>query len=87
MSGLTLKVRYDDGFVAYLNGTEIARRGFTGTPAWDSQADSAGEADGQDWDGLIDVAQNIREVKAGANVLAIQAMNSGSTSSDFLISR
>ena len=23
---LTLRMRYDDGFVAYLNGTEIARR-------------------------------------------------------------
>ncbi len=86
MSGLTLKVRYDDGFVAYLNGQEVARRVFTGTPAWDSEADSAGEADGQDFDALIDLAQNISVLKAGANLLAIQAMNSGSTSSDFLIS-
>src|SRR5687768_3013612 len=25
---LTLRMDYDDGFIAYLNGTEIARRGF-----------------------------------------------------------
>ena len=31
-ASVTLKVRYDDGFVAYLNGVEIARRNFTGVP-------------------------------------------------------
>ena len=31
VAGLTLKIRYNDGFVAYLNGVEIARRNFTGT--------------------------------------------------------
>src|SRR5436309_375673 len=25
---LTLRIDYDDGFLAYLNGTEVARRGF-----------------------------------------------------------
>jgi hypothetical protein len=86
LSGLTLKVRYDDGYVAYLNGKEVARANFTGTPAWNSQADSAGEANGQDFDDFIDISQNISDLKAGANLLAIHAMNGGSTSSDFLIS-
>ena len=35
---LTLRMRYDDGFVAYLNGIEIARALFTGAPAWNSAA-------------------------------------------------
>jgi hypothetical protein len=86
MSGLTLKVRYDDGYVAYLNGQEVARSNFAGTPAWNSHADSAGEANGQDFDDFIDISPNIGALKAGANLLAIHAMNSGSTSSDFLIS-
>jgi hypothetical protein len=86
ITSLTLKVRYDDGFVAYLNGAEIARREFTGTPAWNSEADSAGEANGEDWDEWIDVSQAIGQLQTGANLLAIHAMNSGSTSSDFLIS-
>ncbi len=38
ISKLTLNVRYDDGFVAYLNGTEIARQNFTGAPQWNSAA-------------------------------------------------
>jgi len=27
-----MRVDYDGGFVAYLNGTEVARRGLTGEP-------------------------------------------------------
>ena len=39
LSGLTLKVRYDDGFVAYLNGAEIASEELSvGEPAWNSVA-------------------------------------------------
>jgi hypothetical protein len=31
---MTLRMRYDDGFIVYLNGVEIQRALFTGTPAW-----------------------------------------------------
>ena len=30
------QMQYDDGFIAYLNGTEVARRNFVGDPAWNS---------------------------------------------------
>ena len=33
-----LGVRYDDGYIAYLNGTEIARKNFNGTPDGNSNA-------------------------------------------------
>jgi hypothetical protein len=33
-----LNINYDDGFIAYLNGTEIARANAPGTPAWNSSA-------------------------------------------------
>ncbi len=82
---LTLKVRYDDGFVAYLNGKEVARRNFTGTPSWNSHADTSREADVQGADEYIDISPFIGDLKAGANLLAIHGMNSSSTSSDFLI--
>jgi hypothetical protein len=85
VSMLTLKVRYDDGYVAYLNGNEVARANFTGTPAWNSHADSAGESVGQGWDDSIDISQYRAGLKPGANILAIHAMNAGVTSSDFLI--
>jgi hypothetical protein len=82
---LTLKVRYDDGFIAYLNGQEVARREFTGTPSWDSHADTARESSAQGFDEYIDVSEFAGALKTGANILAVHAMNSGPTSSDFLI--
>ena len=33
-----LQVRYDDGFVAYLNGVEVARANAPSSPQWDSSA-------------------------------------------------
>jgi hypothetical protein len=35
---LTLSLRYDDGFIAYLNGTEVLRRNAPVTTAWNSSA-------------------------------------------------
>ncbi|MBN2507567.1 MAG: lamin tail domain-containing protein, partial [Verrucomicrobia bacterium] len=35
---LTLRLRYDDGFVAYLNGTEVARNNVPAAVAWNSAA-------------------------------------------------
>lgn len=85
VNDLILKVRYDDGFVAYLNGKEVARRNFTGTPAWNSHADSAAESNVQDADEYIDLSVFLGDLKAGANLLAIHGMNASNTSSDFLI--
>jgi hypothetical protein len=83
---LTLKVRYDDAFVAYLNGTQVASRNFTGTPAWNSKADGSREASVQDFDEYIDIYQNGSNLKVGVNVLAIHLMNNSLTSSDLLMS-
>ena len=39
---LEMTLNYDDGYIAYLNGTEIARdNGPAGTPAWNSKASAA----------------------------------------------
>ena len=35
---LHLRVKYDAGFVAYLNGREVARRNAPAAPAWNSAA-------------------------------------------------
>ncbi len=89
LGSMTLDVRYDDGFVAYLNGTEIARAnapGSTGTPV----AFDAG-ASGSHSDSLaiafesIDVSAHVGLLNDGANVLAVHGLNSGTGSSDFLI--
>ncbi len=80
---MTLNAWYDDGFVAYLNGVEIARALFTGAPQWDSHADGGHEAEGLQ---SFDLSPYLALLQPGANLLAIQGMNASSTSSDFLIS-
>jgi hypothetical protein len=79
---MTLRMRYDDGFVAYLNGVEIARSQFAGTPQWDSHADAGHESDGIE---AFDVSGYIGLLRRDSNLLAIQGLNASSTSSDFII--
>jgi hypothetical protein len=86
VAGLTLKVRYDDGFIAYLNGVEVARDMFVGTPQWNSAAnDSHPDAEAVTLTDF-DIAVHAGLLRQGANLLAIHALNTSPTSSDFLIS-
>jgi hypothetical protein len=80
---LTLNMRYDDGFIAYINGTEVQRVLFTGTPAWNSQANSNHEAQSIE---SFDLSDYLGELRRGDNVLAIHGLNVSTTSSDLLIS-
>jgi CotH kinase protein/Lamin Tail Domain/Right handed beta helix region len=86
LTSLSLNIRYDDGFVAYLNGVEIARRNFSGTPAWNSRADASQSDSAAVLPEPIDVSAFISSLKSGGNVLAIQGLNVSPTSSDMLIS-
>ncbi|MGB7327647.1 MAG: lamin tail domain-containing protein, partial [Rubripirellula sp.] len=85
ISDLQLKLFYDDGFVAYLNGTRVLGEndptplGYN-TPATSGHSDTAAVA-GVDFD-LSSFASLLVD---GTNTLAIHAMNSSSGSSDFLI--
>lgn len=85
LSSLTLRMKYDDGFVAYLNGTEIARRNAPATVQWNSFATSnrpvTNAADFED----IDVTGRLNLLAAGANVLAIHGLNDALGSSEFLV--
>jgi len=83
---MRLKVRYDDGFVAYINGIEVARRDFTGTPTWNSSAAGSHNDSAAVNPETIDVSVFIDRLQLGTNILAIQGMNNSLTSSDLLIS-
>ncbi|NIS53452.1 MAG: hypothetical protein GWN67_28870, partial [Phycisphaerae bacterium] len=86
LSDMTLKVRYDDGFVAYLNGAEVARRNLTGTPQWDSAATSENPDSAAVNFENIDISAYINNLRQGDNLLAIHGLNYGAADSDFLIS-
>ncbi len=74
---LLLRVDYDDGFVAYLNGQEIARRGLTNDPVtYSDWADYHPGGAAED----IDVSNFTNLLTSGANLLAIQIHTSPTNS-------
>jgi hypothetical protein len=85
VDSLTLRMKYDDGFVAYLNGTEIARANAPEVPGWNSSAARA-HADEEAVTFVdLDVSPFIGVLLPGANTLAVHGMNSSVGGSDFLI--
>ncbi len=81
---LVLNVQYNDGFIAYLNGVEIARRNFTGVPAWNSAASAAvSTAEGKLES--IQVVSSAAALRSGDNVLALQVLNISASSPDLLM--
>jgi len=82
---LSLRVRYDDGFVAYINGEEMDRDNFSGAPQWDSRPSDHGDSQAVQLL-AFDVTDHLTDLEAGDNLLAIHGMNRKPDSSDFLIS-
>jgi hypothetical protein len=83
---LKLNVRYDDGFVAYLNGVEVARRNFDGEPTWNSNASFSHSDNAAVTFESINISDSLDALQQGSNILAIQGLNVSTTSSDLLIS-
>jgi hypothetical protein len=81
-SGLTLRLKYNDGFVAYLNGTEIARRNAPLTPDWNS-ASTASHSAATIEDIPLTGAPAL--LVSGTNVLAIQGLNLSAGDADFYL--
>lgn len=89
MDYMTLRVRFDDAFIAYINGTEVARSSLApASPAWDSATTD------NVWLPSDSIAFTDYNITAdlgllnpgGSNILAIHGLNSGDGSSDMLIS-
>jgi len=85
LSVLTLRMKYDDGFSAYLNGLPLVSRNAPETLDWSSSAPAAR----QDTDALqfedIDTSPIASTLMEGTNVLAIHGLNVSFEDSDFLI--
>ena len=86
--GLVLDIDYDDGFVAYVNGFEVARANINGSPpAYNATANTDHEAQIYSG-GLPDrfVIDNFQDILVqGNNTLSIQAHNNSNESSDLSI--
>jgi hypothetical protein len=84
---LILRIRYDDGFVAFMNGHEAARdRVNTANPLDWNTAASGGRSDSLVITPTdVDISAMIPHLRIGANILAIQGLNDSLASTDFLI--
>ena len=81
-ASLYLKIRYDDGFVAFLNGIRVAEVNAPVTLGWNSAATATHEASDPE---IFNITSHLGSLKEGENLLAVQAMNSAVTSSDFIL--
>lgn len=80
--GLIADVRYDDGFIAYLNGKEIARAGMARgvvTASTRARAHEAGDPERLDWSAATPLLVD------GVNVLAIEVHQSAMSSADLVL--
>ena len=83
-SALSLRMRYDDGFVAYINGVEVARENAPEELAWNSKATkSHSDSKAILWEDY-DASAGVPHLKLGKNILAIHGMNTSSGGSDAL---
>ena len=84
ISGVTLTMRAVDGYVAWLNGIEVASYNSPASPAWNSAALlTAGQDPGRFRISSISVAGG--GLHTGTNILAIQVMNNTNTEPNVLV--
>jgi hypothetical protein len=83
---MELQMRYDDGFVAYLNGTRIWQSNQMGAvPRWNASAlISRADAEASQFESF-DVSRYMHLLEEGNNLLAIHGLNASMNSSDLLI--
>ncbi len=82
---LILRMKYDDGYVAYLNGQKVVEKNLRDADlAWDSRATTRRDDDALLYED-VDISEFSNLVVQGNNVLAIRGINSTATSNDILI--
>jgi hypothetical protein len=79
---LALKIWYDDGFIAYLNGTRVAGINAPDEPVWNSA--SAGDHEATSAETVV-ITEHVSDLHSGDNLFAIQGFNTSTASSDFII--
>ncbi|MHC4641733.1 MAG: lamin tail domain-containing protein, partial [Planctomycetota bacterium] len=83
---MTLRMRYDDGFVAYINGDKVEGVYEPSPLLWNSEtANNRSHEAGESFD-EYPISKYISSLRPGENILAIHGLNISTTSSDFLIS-
>ncbi|MFO1500376.1 MAG: lamin tail domain-containing protein [Verrucomicrobiota bacterium] len=80
-----LRVRYDDGFVAWLNGTQVARANAPEMVSFDSQSISNRFRGQTIHEEVFDLTPFADHLHVGQNCLALQGLKDGASSPDFFL--
>jgi len=81
---MLLRMKYNDGFVAYINGHEVARQNAPQPPLWNSAATESVEGLSQYEE--IELSRFIGVLQEGTNLLAIHGLNADAMDNDFFLS-
>ncbi len=86
LDNVRLSMRYDDGFVAAINGVEVARRNAPATIAYDSQATvSRDPTEVHDVEAIVLPSVAVSSLVEGMNVLTIQGLNLSPSDESLLV--
>ena len=81
---LLLRLRADDGFIAYLNGIEVASANAPALPHWNSTATATTSDAAAIQPVEFDLTSRLGLLQPGANLLAIHALNASADDADLL---
>jgi hypothetical protein len=86
LASLRLRVKYDDAYVAFINGVEVARGNFTGLRAYNSVADTdRGDSQAVVYEDTDISAAALPALVNGTNVLAVHGFRRSLAHEDFLL--
>jgi len=85
-TGLELQVQYNDGFVAYLNGVEVARKNAPQVLSWNALATAERSLDDSRVVETISLDARTGLLRSGENVFAVQGLNADAADETFLFS-
>lgn len=80
LRSLTLKMRYDDGFVAYVNGVRVVSQG---APDELNHQSAATTQQTVTFPGSFNISSGLGTLRTGKNVLAVHGLNSDKSDPDF----
>jgi len=82
--GLTFHIEFDDGYIAYINGTEVHSQYPPDPVVYDQKASTSNHEAVCGYIPQYDISAFISELVPGTNVLALQVHNARIDSSDFI---
>ncbi len=82
---LVLRMKYDDGYIAYLNGVEVQRKSLRSNDVtWTSRGRSRRDSEAVEFED-VNLSEFINLLQPGTNVLAVRVMNSSASNGDMLL--